>query len=60
MLLNAKLASIFPARVHQQAAGAAHASGCYKVAWTDYFGARSAESAAVCVQDGAPRPFVNA
>jgi hypothetical protein len=53
---------IFSAFVHQQASGKAAAVGCYKVAWTDYWGQRSAESAAVCIQggQGLPKPFVNA
>ena len=47
--------SIFSAFVHQQTAGTA-AVGCYKLAWTDYWGQSSKASAAVCIKGGQGLP----
>ena len=54
--------TLFTAFVHQQPHASAAATGCYKVRWTNMWGATSPFSKAVCVKpgQGTPRPFVNA
>lgn len=54
--------TIFTAFVHQQATTAVSASGCYKLAWVDYWGFRSRNNPSLCIDAnaGLPKNFVNA
>ena len=49
--------TIFTAFVHQQKGSLA--TGCYAVAWEDYWGHRSRPGNAACVTDAGPAAFTN-